>query len=134
MRIYSHILSVIGFLFQYVAPIILFGNVIPYTHESLEAGLTLMAYIAMVFLIVVISRKLKKKLEGMNRCFLKALFLSLIYPVTYWFIAKIGINYLVNLFVALAQYWSYIVIFIIIGGLFHLISGVVYNKGDSDGR
>ena len=131
MKIYSNILSFFGFVFQYVVPIALFGNVIPYTHESLEAGLTAMGYFAIAALVIIIGGKLKKKLEHMNRGLVKALFLSLVFPIIYWLIVKVGVNYLLNLFVALAQYWGYIIIFIVIGGLLHVISGLIYDRGGS---
>jgi hypothetical protein len=127
MKVYSNILSVIGFIFQYVVPIALFGNVIPYTHESLEAGLTVMGYLAIAIIVLILSGKLKNKLHEMHKGLVRALLLSL-FPVAYWLIVKIGINYLLNLFVALAQYWGYIIIFILIGRLFYVISELIYDK------
>ena len=132
MRIYSHILSGIGFIFQYIVPIALFGNVIPYTHESLEAGLTVMGYIAVAALILILSGKLKEKLHDMHKGLVRALLLSL-FPITYWLLVKVGINYLLNLFVALAQYWGYIIIFILIGRLFYVLSEIMYDRSDNDG-
>jgi hypothetical protein len=132
MRIYSHILSVIGFIFQYIVPIVLFGNVIPYTHESLEAGLTVMGYIAIAVLILILSGKLKEKLQHMHKGLVRALLLSL-FPIAYWLIVKIGINYLLSLFVALTQYWGYIIIFILIGRLFYILGEIVYDRSDNDG-
>lgn len=131
MKIYSDILSAIGFIFQYIIPIILFGNVIPYTHESLEAGFTVMGYIAIAIIVIIISGKFKDKLNGMKKGLMRALLLS-IFPVAYWLIAKIGINYILNLFVALARYWGYIIIFIVIGRLFYIISELVYDKSQKD--
>lgn len=129
MKIYSYILSTVGFIFQYIIPIVLFGNVIPYTHESLEAGLTVMGYIAFAIIVIIVSGKLKDKLHGMRKGLVRALLLSL-FPVAYWLIAKIGINYILNLFIALAQYWGYMIIFIIIGRLFYIISELVYDKSE----
>ena len=132
MKVYSNILSVIGFIFQYVVPIALFGNVIPYTHESLEAGLTVMGYLAIAIIVLILSGKLKNKLHEMPKGLVRALLLSL-FPVAYWLIVKIGINYLLNLFVALAQYWGYIIIFILIGRLFYVISELIYDtKGKAE--
>jgi MFS family permease len=129
MKIYSYILSTVGFIFQYIIPIVLFGNVIPYTHESLEAGLTVMGYIAIAIIVIIVSGKLKDKLHGMRKGLVRALLLSL-FPVAYWLIAKIGINYILNLFIALAQYWGYMIIFIVIGRLFYIISELVYDKSE----
>ena len=127
MKVWSNILSSIGFIFQYIVPIVLFGNVIPYTHESLEAGLTVMGYIAIAIIVIIISGKLKDKLHGMPKSLVRASLLSL-FPITYWLIVKIGINYLLNLFVALAGYWGYLIIFIIIGRLFYILSEIIYDK------
>ena len=131
MKIYSYILSTIGFIFQYIIPIILFGNVIPYTHESLEAGLTVMGYIAIAIIIIIISGKLKDKLHGMKKGLVRALLLSL-FPVSYWIIAKIGINYILNLFIALARYWGYLIIFIVIGRLLYIISELVFDNSEKE--
>ncbi len=128
MKVWSFILSGIGFIFQYIIPIVLFGNVIPYTHESLEAGLTFMGYIALAIVVLIVSGKLKDKLHEMPKGLFRAFMLSL-FPVAYWFIAKVGINYILNLFIALAQYWGYLIIFIVIGRLFYIISELVYDKG-----
>ena len=133
MKIYSYILSTIGFIFQYIVPIVLFGNVIPYTHESLEAGLTVMGYIAVAIIVLIVSGKLKDKLHEMSKGLVRALLLSL-FPITYWLLAKIGINYILNLFIALAQYWGYIIIFILIGRLFYIISELVYDKNEKKGK
>lgn len=127
MKVWSYILSGIGFTFQYIIPIVLFGKVIPYTHESLEAGLTVMGYIALAIIVLIISGKLKDKLHGMKKGLVRALLLSL-FPIAYWLIIKIGINYILNLFVALAQYWGYLIIFILIGRLFYIISEIIYDK------
>ena len=127
MKVYSNILSGIGFIFQYIIPIILFGNVIPYTHGSLSAGLTKMGYIAVAIIVIVICGKLKNKLHEAPKGLVRALLLSL-FPIVYWVIAKIGINCILNLFASLARYWGYLIIFILIGRLFYVISEIIYDK------
>lgn len=124
MKVWSFILSGIGFIFQYIIPIVLFGNVIPYTRE---AGLTFMGYIAVVITILIISGKLKDKLHEKKKGLVRASLLSL-FPIVFWVIIKVGINYLVNLFVSIAQYWGYLIIFILIGRLFYIISEIIYDK------
>lgn len=129
MRIYSNIFSAVGFIFQYIIPIILFGNVIPYTHDSLKAGLTATGYIAVAVILLVIGSKLRGKLHEKPRGLMRATLLSL-FPVVCWFTVKIGINYALNLFIALAKYWEYLIIFIVIGRLFYIMSEIIYDKGD----
>lgn len=124
MKVFSFLLSGIGFTFQYIIPIILFGNVIPYTRE---AGLTFVGYLAVVVTILIISGKLKDKLKEKKKGLVRASLLSL-FPIVFWVIIKVGINYLVNLFVSIAQYWGYLIIFILIGRLFYIISEIIYDK------
>lgn len=125
MKVYSYILSGIGFIFQYIIPIILFGNILPYTHKS--QGLTVIGFIAVAIVVLLISGKLKEKLHDMPKGLVRALLLSL-FPIAYWLLVKIGINYILNLFMALAKYWGYIIIFILIGRLFYVLSEVIYDK------
>ena len=122
MKIYSYILSSIGFIFQYIIPIMLFGNVIPYTRE---AGLTFVGYIAIVIIILIASGKLRGRLHEMPKGLVRALWLSL-FPIAYWFIIKIGIDYIMKLFVSLANYWGYVIIFIFLGRLFYVIGEAIY--------
>ena len=127
MKVWSNILSGIGFMFQYIIPILLFGNVIPYTHKSLKAGLTAMGYIAVAITIIIISGKLKDRVHSMPKGLARAIMLSL-FPLAYWLIVKIGVNYLLELFASIANYWGSIIIFIIISRLFYIISEIVYDK------
>ena len=83
--------------------------------------------------MLIVSGKLKDKLHEMSKGLVRALLLSL-FPITYWLLAKIGINYILNLFIALAQYWGYIIIFILIGRLFYIISELVYDKNEKKGK
>ena len=125
MKVWSYILSGIGFIFQYIIPIFLFGNVLPYWRE---AGVTVMGYIAIAIIALIICGKLKGKLHEMPKGLVRASLLSL-FPIAFWLIVKIGVNYLLNLAVDLAQYWGYVIIFIIIGRLFYIISEIIYEKG-----
>lgn len=124
MKIYTYCLKFAGFLFQYVIPIILFGNVVPYTHGALTAGLTTIGYIALAVLIFIISGKIKDKLQSVPDSVIKAVILS-VFPIMYWFIAKLGIDYLLNFVTKLAQYWGYVIIFIVIGRLLIIASELV---------
>ena len=130
MKIYSHILSSIGFIFQYIIPILLFGNVIPYTRE---AGLTLVGYLAILTIVLIASGKLRGKLHEMPKGLVRALLLSL-FPIVYWLVVKIGINYILSLFVSLAQYWGYVIIFIFLGRLFYVIGEAIYDNNEKKGK
>ena len=62
MKWLKYAFSILGFSFQYIIPIILFGGVIPYTHDGISAGLTKMGYIAIIVICIIIGKKIKEKL------------------------------------------------------------------------
>lgn len=132
MKIFSNIMAFFGFIFQYIIPIILFGNVIPYVHGSLSAGLTVMGYIMLGVIVLIISKKLQHKLLKMPKGLVRALLLSL-FPVAYWLILKIGIDYTLNLMISIARYWGCVIIYIVIGRLFYIISEIICVERDRGG-
>lgn len=129
MKIYSYILSCAGFILQYIIPIVLFGNVIPYVHGSLSSRLTAMGYLAVATIAIIVCYKLQNKIHEMPKGLVRALLLSL-FPIGFWVLVKIGINHLLTLIVSVAQYWGYVIIFILIGRLFYIISELIYDRGD----
>ena len=60
IKIKHLLLPCCGFVFQYIIPIILFGNVIPFTHGVVKAGLTAGGYIALGILVFIIINKAKE--------------------------------------------------------------------------
>lgn len=113
-------LYLFGFFFQYIMPIILFGNVLPYTHEGVKAGLTKAGYFAFAIICVIIVRKIKEKILELPKSLKRGLILS-IFPCVYWLVANIGVDYLVAFFTSFAGWWSSVLIFIIIGRAFFSI-------------
>lgn len=111
-------LCVFGFFFQYIMPIILFGNVLPYTHDGVKAGLTKAGYFAFAIIAVILARKAKEKLLGLPKSLKRGLVLS-IFPCVYWLIAKIGVDYLVSFLVSFSNWWDSLIVFILIGRMFY---------------
>lgn len=108
-----------GFVFQYIIPIILFGNVIPFTHGAFKAGLTATGYLAIGLLAFIIVSKLKEWLHNKPKSLTRGILLS-IFPVSIWAVVNIGIEAVYRFLASFVGYWHYIIIFIIIGRLFYI--------------
>ena len=117
---------------QYVAPLFLFGDVIPYIQDNIGKSLTAMGYIAIGILIFFISKKLKERVLGMPKSIGRAAILS-IFPIAWWLILFIGMGWISAFLLKIATYWKNIIYFIVIGRLFYSASETVCNieqKGD----
>ena len=127
MKKYATLLSIFGFLIQYIIPIVIFGDVIPYTHGQLAAGLTKAGWIALAIIVLIISRKLRDKLHECPKGLWRALALS-IFPIVSWVIVLIGLRYLERFAHTVNMYWDKVIIFIIIGRLFYIVSETILEK------
>jgi hypothetical protein len=114
----KNLFLVLGFTFMYIVPIILFGEVVPYTHDTLDAGLTKAGYIAVAIMVIIICKKVKERILALPKCLIRGLVLS-IFPIMYWVIATVGIHWLLALLTAISRYVDRLIIFIIIGRLFY---------------
>lgn len=123
----NNLLIFLGFTCSYIVPIILFGEVIPYTRESLGAGLTKAGYIAVSIIIIIICKKIKEKIITLPKSLIRGLILS-IFPILYWLVANIGVDYLVNFFSSVASYMDRIIVFIIIGRMFYCAEESLHGK------
>ena len=121
------LLPCLGFVIQYIVPIILFGNVIPYTRGTIEAGLTVMGYIAMGIIAFILIGKIKAYLLSKPKSLTRGIILS-IFPVVAWLIVNIGISAVVNFLNSFLDYWHYTIIFIIIGRLFYILDEALTDK------
>ena len=115
------IFKLLGFIFMVICPIVIFGGVIPYTHEGKIAGFTTMGYIALAVIAFILSLKLyalvKKQKESLTRGLILFAF-----PCAWWFIIWLGINKLVSLATSIAAYWDRVLIFVILGGVCYIAS------------
>ena len=114
----NNLLLFLGFTCTYIAPIVLFGEVIPYTRESLGAGLTKAGYIAVAILTLIICKKIKEKIITYPKSLKRGLILS-VFPISYWIVANIGVDYILNFFTSVSAYMDRIIVFIVIGRLFY---------------
>lgn len=112
--------SLLGFIFEFCIPIILFGGVIPYTYETAQTGLTKMGYIAIIIFALIVSKKIKEKLLQRKKSLVRGLFLS-VFPIVMWLIVNLSVDWIVGFIADFASYWDKVIIFIILGRLFYTI-------------
>jgi hypothetical protein len=126
MKKLSTLFSFIGFMVQYVAPLILFGDIIPYVRDHVGVSLTWMGYIAIGIFLFFVSKRLKEKVLEKPKSIIRAVLLS-IFPIVWWLILFIGMSWISTLFLKVATYWKNIIYFIIIGRGFYIAAEAVCN-------
>lgn len=122
--------SALGFTFTYLLPIILFGGVVPYTHEGVAAGLTKMGYVAIAVIAVVISGKLKEHLLERPKSLGRALLLS-VFPIVWWVIISLALGWIEGFALSLSLWWDKIILFIVLGRICCIIAEALYEKQES---
>ena len=133
MKRLKHAFSLLGFVFQYIVPIILFGGVIPYTHEGIAAGLTKVGYMAVIVITLIVTKKVKEKLLQREKSLARAILLS-IFPIALWLIMSFFIGWIAEFVDNLSIYWNKILIFIILGRVFYAIEETMSAAEVDDGR
>ena len=126
MKKLSTLFSFIGFMVQYIAPLILFGDIIPYVRDHVGLSLTWMGYIAIGIFLFFVSKRLKEKVLEKPKSIIRAVLLS-IFPIVWWLILFIGMSWISTLFLKVATYWKNIIYFIIIGRGFYIAGEAVCN-------
>ena len=121
MKYWSYALLTFGFSFQYIMPIVVFGMVIPYTHGTMEAGLTGAGIVALAIIIAICGSKIKEALKSQPKCWLRAAILYLLFPTAIWCVLGIGLDKVANFFLTLIDYWWFALSFIVVGGIFFVI-------------
>lgn len=104
----------LGFLVMYIVPIVLFGNVIPYTHDGVAAGLTGAGYIAACVVVFLISRKFSKWIHEQEKSLLRGIGLS-IFPIIWWIVILLLSGWISEFIGTFLQYWNKMIIFILLG-------------------
>ena len=115
-----------GFIIQYLLPIILFGDVVPYTKEGLGRCLTGMGYIAVGLVLFFCFKKLKEWLLERPKCITRALILS-IFPIVWWVAILFGLDFLSTFVLKISNYWDKVIIFILLGRGCYVVSEALSN-------
>ena len=132
MRWLRYAFSFLGFVFEYVIPLLLFGGVIPYTHEGVAAGLTKMGYIAIIVFLLIVGKKIKEKLLTREKSLPRGAILS-VFPIAFWLVINFGIEWVVGFIDSLSLYWDRIILFIVLGRLFYTAEETMHAKETKNG-
>jgi hypothetical protein len=132
MKKLSIALSLVGFIIQYIFPILLFGTVAPYTHGALRKGLTVVGYCVIGVVVFIVSKKLKEWILAKPKSLWRGIILS-IFPVVWWLLIFLCLGWLSTFMLTLARYWNKIIIFIIVGRCFYIASESVANITTEEG-
>lgn len=130
MKALRIILLILGFIFQIIMPIVIFGMVIPYYHGELGSGLTGAGIIALVVLAIILTNKLKTTLKEQPKSVFRGIILS-IFPIAIWCVLGIGVDKVAHFFITLVDYWWTALIFIIIGRIFYIVEEALTDKAES---
>lgn len=120
MKKTSILFRALGFTFEIILPILLFGLVVPYYHGTLEAGLTGFGYLALIVLALVVGSKIKKGVEKLPKSLFRGIILA-IFPLVGWLIVAIGADYLGRFMLSFISFWDKTLAFVLIGRIFYLI-------------
>ena len=121
MRADKLIFSALGFTLQYLAPVALFGFVVPYYHGTLDEGLTTFGYIAAAVIILMICTKIEDFFKKAPESVKRGLILS-VFPIAKWAIVLFALNALEAFVIAAFEYWVKLIFFIIAGRVFYTLS------------
>ena len=121
--------SLAGFAIQYLLPIIVFGDIVPYTKEGWGRCLTGMGYLAVALALYFVSKKVKEWLLQKPKSIKRALFLSL-FPVVWWVVVFIGVDFLTEFTANFAAFWDKVIVFILLGRGCSVVSEALVEEGD----
>lgn len=120
--------SLVGFAVQYLFPIILFGDIVPYTKDGLGKCLTGMGYIAIALAVYFATKKIKEWLLQKPKSIKRALLLSL-FPIVWWAIILLGADFLSAFMLDFSNFWDKVILFIILGRGCCVVSEALSEEG-----
>ena len=120
-----------GFIIQYLFPIVLFGDIIPYTKEGIGRCLTGMGYIAIALVLYFCCKKLKEWLLQKPKSLKRALILS-VFPIVWWAAILIGVDFVSEFVLKFSNYWDKIILFILLGRGCYVVSEAISAEEGAD--
>ena len=126
MKKLATLFNFVGFAIQYLIPIIIFGDVVPYTREGVGRCLTGMGYIAIGLALFFCFKKLKEWLLQRPKSIARALILS-IFPIVWWLAILLGLEFLSTFVLKISIYWDKVILFILLGRGFYVVSEALSN-------
>lgn len=131
IKIKHLLLPCIAFIFQYIIPVLLFGNVIPFTHGAVKAGLTASGYIAGGVLLFIIINKVKEWLHSKPKSLTRGIILS-IFPIAIWTVINVALGAIERFLASFISYWHYVIIFIVIGRIIYVVDEALTAKEEKE--
>ena len=130
MKKLATLFSLAGFAIQYVCPIVIFGNIVPFTREGVGRCLTGMGYAAIALILFFASKKFKEWILQKPKSIKRGLLLS-IFPIVWWAVIFIALEFLGSTLMALSQYWAKVILFILLGrGCYVVSEALSAEEGD----
>lgn len=119
----------VGFVIQYLVPIIIFGDVVPYTRDSVGKCLTAMGYIAIALFLFFVAKKVKEWLLQKPKSIKRALMLS-VFPIVWWLAILIGVDFVSAFVLKFSNYWDSVIVFILLGRGCCVVSEALSSMGE----
>ena len=121
MKKLATLFQFVGFAIQYIIPIAIFGDIVPYTAEGVGKCLTGMGYVAVALVLFFAFKKAKEWLLQKPKSIKRALLLSI--PALVWWLAiYLGLEFLSSFMLTFANYWDKGILFIILGRGCYVVS------------
>ena len=132
MKWCKRLLVCLGFSFEYIVPILLFGGVVPYTRDTVEAGLTKAGYIALALIAMILIKKAKEKLLNLPKSLARGVVLS-VFPLIVWAVVNVGLSWCLSAINSLCVYWDRILLFVVLGRVFYIMEEALSER-ESKGK
>lgn len=129
MKKLSTLFQFVGFIVQYIIPIVLFGDIVPYTKEGIGKCLSGMGYVAVGLALYFLIKKLKEWILQKPKSLKRALILS-VFPIVIWLAVMLGLDFLSAFILKLSNYWDKVILFIVLGRVCYTISEVLYQSAE----
>lgn len=129
MKKLATLFQFVGFVIQYLVPVVIFGDIVPYTKESVGKCLTGMGYIAIALLLFFVAKKFKEWLLQKPKSIKRALILS-VFPIVWWAAIMLGVNFISSFVLKFSHYWGSVIIFILLGRGCYVVSEALTSAGE----
>ena len=129
MKKLATLFNLVGFVIQYLVPVIIFGDIVPYTKESVGKCLTGMGYIAIALILLFVAKKFKEWLLQKPKSIKRALILS-VFPVVLWLAVMLGLDFLSAFIMKISAYWDKVIVFILLGRGCYVVSEALTSAGE----
>lgn len=129
MKKLATLFQFVGFVIQYLVPVVIFGDIVPYTKESVGKCLTGMGYVAIALLLFFVAKKFKEWLLQKPKSIKRALILS-VFPIVWWLAVMLGLDFISSFVLKFSNYWGSVIIFILIGRGCYVVSEALTSAGE----